>query len=191
MQNATVDGFIAMRSFDDSLPMALLQAREAAMRLFRPLLAKHDLTEQQWRVLRALAASTQDLEVGEIAEQTFLLSPSLTRILSNLEGRQLISRATVAKDQRRSAISLTGSGHDLVTDIAPKSETIYSLIEAAFGSKRLASLLDELTDLRASAEAARESAEQPPAAIARKPAEQPPAAIARKPAEQPPAAIAR
>ena len=154
-QNTLTDGVVAMRSFDESLPMALLRAREAAMRLFRPLLAEHDLTEQQWRVLRALAASTQALEVGEIAEQTFLLGPSLSRILANLETRLLISRATVAEDQRRSAISLTGSGHDLVARIAPKSETIYGRIEAAFGSRRLALLLDELTELRASAEAAR------------------------------------
>ncbi len=35
-----------LRSFDASLPMALLRARESAMRLFRPLLAEFDLTEQ-------------------------------------------------------------------------------------------------------------------------------------------------
>ena len=68
-----------LRSFDDSLPMALLKARERAMRVFRPVLADHDLTEQQWRVLRALSSASTELDIGEIADATFLLGPSLTR----------------------------------------------------------------------------------------------------------------
>jgi len=34
--------------------MELLKAREAAMERFRPMLREHGLTEQQWRVIRAL-----------------------------------------------------------------------------------------------------------------------------------------
>ena len=37
-----------------SLTLTLLQARETAMRFFRPQLNLHDLTEQQWRVIRIL-----------------------------------------------------------------------------------------------------------------------------------------
>ena len=47
---------VPMRDFSQSLPMALLRAREAVMRQFRPILRQHGLTEQQWRILRALAA---------------------------------------------------------------------------------------------------------------------------------------
>jgi len=47
---------VPMREFSRSLPMSLLRAREAVMRQFRPALRRHDLTEQQWRILRALAA---------------------------------------------------------------------------------------------------------------------------------------
>ncbi len=43
-----------MREFSRSLPMSLLRAREAVMRQFRPSLRNHGLTEQQWRILRAL-----------------------------------------------------------------------------------------------------------------------------------------
>ncbi|MCL4122433.1 UNVERIFIED_CONTAM: hypothetical protein GTU68_003629 [Idotea baltica] len=128
--------------------MALLQTREAAMQLFRPLLAKHDLTEQQWRVLRALSASSDPLEVGAIVDATFLLAPSLSRILKDLEARQLVRRAPVATDQRRAEISLTAQGYDLVALIAPESEAIYSQIEGAFGDKALQRLLRQLADLR-------------------------------------------
>ena len=55
---------VPMRDFSQSLPMALLRAREAVMRQFRPILRQHGLTEQQWRILRALAA-VDAIEVTE------------------------------------------------------------------------------------------------------------------------------
>ena len=143
-----VDESIAMRDFSASLPMALLQTREAAMQLFRPLLADHDLTEQQWRVLRSLSATSEPLEVGAIVDATFLLAPSLSRILKDLEARDLVRRAPVATDQRRAEISLTTAGYDLVAAVAPQSEAVYNQIEAAFGKKDLQRLLRQLADLR-------------------------------------------
>lgn len=136
-----------MRPFEQSLPMALLRAREAAMRRFRPLLAEHDLTEQQWRVLRALTATDGPVEPTMLAELTFLLAPSLSRILSNLEGRGLIERSVAVHDQRRSLIELSADGRRLVRTIAPSSEAAYAKIEQRFGTGRLRHLLDELHDL--------------------------------------------
>lgn len=129
--------------------MALLQAREATMFLFRPMLADHDLTEQQWRVLRALSAAPDPLEAGELADRTFLLAPSLSRILTNLESRSYIERRTHPEDQRRSLVGLGPAGVALVSSVAPKSEAIYSEIEATFGHQRLGQLLAELHDLAA------------------------------------------
>lgn len=143
------DDRIAMRPFTASLPMALLQARESAMRLFRPMLAEHDLTEQQWRVLRALTSEPFPVDAGELAERTFLLAPSLSRILANLEGRSLLERRPHPDDQRRSLISLSDEGRELVASVAPKSEELYHRIEHGFGRERLERLLDELHELAA------------------------------------------
>ncbi len=138
-----------MRPFEQSLPMGLLRARESAMKVFRPMLADHNLSEQQWRVLRALSARAEQLDAGELAEKTFLLAPSLSRILASLEKRELIERADDPADQRRSLISLSGNGADLVSRIGPTSEALYRSIEEAFGRDRLKRLLAELSDLAA------------------------------------------
>src|SRR5258706_4950270 len=82
---------VPMREFSRSLPMSLLRAREAVMRHFRPSLRSHGLTEQQWRILRALASIDQ-VEVTELARIAYLLGPSLSRILRDLEARRLIER---------------------------------------------------------------------------------------------------
>ena len=139
----------AMRPFSASLPMALLLARESTMRRFRPLLADHGLTEQQWRVLRALAASDHPIEVTVLADRTALLAPSITRIVARLVDDGLIHRSAVPSDARRSVLELTAKGRRVVARIAPKSEATYADIEAAFGTERLATLLTELHELAA------------------------------------------
>ena len=139
----------AMRPFSASLPMALLLARESTMRRFRPLLADHGLTEQQWRVLRALAASDHPIEVTVLADRTALLAPSITRIVARLVDDGLIHRNAVPSDARRSVLELTAKGRRLVARIAPQSEATYADIEAAFGTERLATLLTELHELAA------------------------------------------
>ena len=125
-----------LRGFEQSLPMALLRAREAAMARFRPMLRSHGLTEQQWRVIRVLADS-DDIDASELARRSFLLAPSLTRILQYLEGEKLVRRRGDDQDQRRSVFSLTNSGRRLFAAVAPDSEALYRDIEAEFGGKRL------------------------------------------------------
>lgn len=124
--------------------MALMRARESIMSQFRPILAEHDLTEQQWRVLRALASNGEACSVGRIAEQTFLLGPSLSRMLASMDDRDLITRTAHAGDARRSEIAISAAGHALVDEIAPRSEAVYQRISDALSSAELDVLYDLL-----------------------------------------------
>jgi homoprotocatechuate degradation regulator HpaR len=137
---------VPMRDFSRSLPMSLLRAREAVMRQFRPSLREHGLTEQQWRILRALA-SIEAAEVTELARTAFLLGPSLSRILRDLEARNLIERKTAKADQRRSMVSISREGVKLMASVAPSSEAIYAEITRRFGARKLAELQDMLGQL--------------------------------------------
>ena len=136
-----------MREFSQSLPMALLRAREAAMRHFRPSLRAHGLTEQQWRILRALASG--EIEVTELARMACLLGPSLSRILRDLETRKLVRRRLVKADLRRSIVSITSRGVKLIETVAPSSEAIYAEMTRRFGARRLADLHVTLRELEA------------------------------------------
>lgn len=148
---------LPMRPFSESLPMALLRSREAVMRLFRPGLRKHGVTEQQWRILRALAHSGP-MEVTELAEATFLLAPSLSRILPDLEERGLIERRQVDTDLRRSVVRLDPKGLRLIAAHAPYSEEMYAKIARRFGTERANQLLALLQELEAAvAEISREA----------------------------------
>ncbi len=70
-----------MRTFNESLPMLLLRARESTMGFFRPILNQYGLSEQQWRAIRALY-ETPGISASDLADVSMILSPSLTRILS-------------------------------------------------------------------------------------------------------------
>jgi homoprotocatechuate degradation regulator HpaR len=137
-----------MREFSRSLPMSLLRAREAVMRQFRPSLRNHGLTEQQWRILRALS-SVAEIEVTELAHVAFLLGPSLSRILRDLEARQLIERRAAETDARRAVVSISAKGLKLIEAVAPTSEAIYAEITQRYGARKLAELHDMLGALEA------------------------------------------
>ncbi len=133
------DKSIPLRDFQHSLPMELLKAREAAMSRFRPMLRRHGLTEQQWRVVRALA-EFEPIDASELAKRSFLLAPSLTRILQFLEREKLLKRSSDTNDQRRSVFVLTGKGKRLYDDVGPDSELLYAEIEQQFGKDKLETL---------------------------------------------------
>jgi homoprotocatechuate degradation regulator HpaR len=134
-----------VRKFDQSLPMALLRAREIAMGYFRPLLNAHGVTEQQWRVIRVLQ-EYGELEFHELSRIAWIQPPSLTGILTRLEKLSLVSRKRSATDQRRLHLSLTPSGQRRFAKVSVESERRYGEIEQRLGKSRLESLMTILRE---------------------------------------------
>ena len=137
-----------LRDIELSLPLQLLKAREAAMARFRPMLRGHHLTEQQWRVIRVLAAS-EALDGRELARRSFLLAPSLTRILKYFEMQKMIKRSAHASDQRRVLFALTAKGRRLFEQVAPDAEALYAAIASEFGGQKLETLYELLAEFSA------------------------------------------
>ena len=133
--------------------MALLRAREAVMTRFRPLLAAHDINEQQWRVIRVLGEHAA-LDATELASRANILAPSLTRMIRTLTERGLILRARDRADGRRVMLSIAPKGRALLAEVAPESAAIYRRLEAEYGPDRVAELIDLLIELADLAEAA-------------------------------------
>lgn len=137
-----------------SLTIALLRAREKLMSRFRPMLASHDITEQQWRVLRAINMQ-QEIDATDVAQRSCIMAPSLTRIVRHLEERGLIARRRDENDGRRAMLSITDEGVQVIADVEPESRRIYADIRNLFGEDRfelLLDLLEELNDLPFEAE---------------------------------------
>lgn len=134
-----------MRSFERSLPMALLRTRETVMGFFRPLLKASGLTEQQWRVVRALH-SHGEMEFQALARMICVQPPSLTSMLVRLEKLGLIRRRRSTGDRRRLFVSVSTKGGQRFQSISKDMEKAYRSIEAQFGAPQLNQLLELLAE---------------------------------------------
>lgn len=138
---------VSLRPFVRSLPMELLKAREAVMERFRPILREHGITEQQWRVLRALEGA-DSLSLSELATATYIRLPSLSRIVPGLVERKLVTRQTKADDQRTTLVSLARAGRRLLEHVGPQSETEYRRIGERLGRAQFELLYEMLAALQ-------------------------------------------
>ena len=122
-----------------NLPRLLLHARETVLTHFRPALRSHGLTDQQWRVLRVLAENGAS-DASTIAQEAFLLGPSLTGVLTRMERDGLILRERDEQDARRQIIRASAAGLRLARKLAQSIEAHYERMEEALGQKQLQQL---------------------------------------------------
>lgn len=114
-----------MTDQSETLPILLLKAREKAIGYVRPVLADLDLTEQQWRVIRALFGQ-QSTTTQALADHSCILGPSLSRILTKLEMDGLILRKSSKSDHRVVNIKLSSKGKRLHGQIFRKLQLQYA-----------------------------------------------------------------
>jgi homoprotocatechuate degradation regulator HpaR len=139
--------------FGRSLAMLLLLAREAVMQRWRPFLHARGLTDQQWRVMRALR-EVDSLEIIELGKRCCIHPASLSRILPKLAAEGIVSRCSNAADHRRVIVSLAPAGRRLVEESLAEGARIHAEIARDIGPERLDHLyehLEEVLDLLAAA----------------------------------------
>jgi homoprotocatechuate degradation regulator HpaR len=129
-----------------NLPLLLLHARESVIAHFRPLLKAHGLTEQQWRIVRALLEQGP-LEPREIVGLCRISSPSLAGVLARMDELGLVQRERLDHDQRRVRVTATASSRALAASLAPQVEATYAALEASLGVDFVAGLYDTLDRL--------------------------------------------
>ena len=130
-----------------SINISLIQAREALMTQFRPILNNAGITDQQWRIIRLLAENGT-LDFQDLANQACILRPSLTGILTRLEKVGYVVRLKPSTDQRRVYLKPTGEGEKLHRTTCDQVDARYDVIESVLSKdklKQLQSLLGELS----------------------------------------------
>ena len=113
-----------MPKFLDSLPMILSRTLDGVMPVYRTLFQEHAITDQQWRVMRALWEQ-KHLTSKQISEITLLPSPSLVGILDRLEKKGYVGRLRSVEDRRLVYIVPTQAGRKLQELMLPKIEQIH------------------------------------------------------------------
>lgn len=143
---------IASRALHRNLPMLLLRAREKMMERFRPLITAHGLTEQQWRVIRALH-ERGPLEPRQISDLCTISSPSMAGVLARMEAMGLVTKERFADDQRRVRVTMTSASVGLVRAISKELEARYDELESQVGTEIVERVYRAVDDLLAGLEA--------------------------------------
>jgi len=147
-----------MDSFARSLPMMLYRTLDAVMPEFRAIFAEFELTEPQWRVLRALWEH-DGASVVELARATLVAAPSLVGVLDRLQQAELIERRPGQTDRRRVRVFLRPRGRALEKRVRPMVEAAHARLQRALAPaewRALYGVLDRLIDVR-TAEAAHQA----------------------------------
>jgi DNA-binding MarR family transcriptional regulator len=129
--------------------VALLRTADLVRRNLSAVLAQHDITLQQYNVLRILRGAgetgrtTLDI-AGRMIEET----PGITRLLDRIEAKGLVGRERCSEDRRRVWCRITKEGQDL---LAALETPMRDALESAMNGLRkrdLADLLDLLDRAR-------------------------------------------
>lgn len=131
---------------DKQLCFALYSTSLAMTKVYKPLLAKLNLTYPQYVVMLVLWEN-DSLMVSEIGERLFLDSGTLTPLLKRLESSGLITRQRDAEDERRVRVKLTAAGNTLKKQAAEIPACVVS--QTQFDVPELLSLSQRIKNLRA------------------------------------------
>ena len=125
---------------DRSLPIALLHARESIMVPIREMLARAGVTEPQWRILRVLSEHSP-LMASAVAMQAAISFPSLTRTVTLMRKRGLISQNQDKRDRRCQLLQITPEGQDVINRNLEQAMKIAESFEARLGTDDYMQLL--------------------------------------------------
>lgn len=128
-----------MPSFRQSLPMMLNYTLDAIMPAYREVFSRHDLTEQQWRILRVLWTANS-INAAELSKRTLLHKPSLVGILDRLERKGLVARIRSKTDRRQIQITTTPQGRELAAAVLPQAEHVHEHLKTLVSADEWAAL---------------------------------------------------
>lgn len=99
----------------------ITSALDALRRIVRALQRSHRIAEQRWDVSAAQLLVLQQLadgaplSINELAERTFTHQSTVSVVVTRLVRRRLVTRVRSSDDARRTEITLTASGRQLLS----------------------------------------------------------------------------
>jgi DNA-binding MarR family transcriptional regulator len=104
------------------------------------LLKQHDLSPNQYNVLRILRGTPDGLLCGEIAVRMISRDPDITRLLDRLEKRGLIGRCREDPDRRKVLVRIAPEGLSLLKSLDQPVCDLHRRQIGHLGRRKLADL---------------------------------------------------
>ncbi len=127
---------------------SLLRTAAQLRRLLEQEMGTHEMTLQQFNVLRILRGADEPLPTMEIADRMVEPEPGITRLLGRIEEKGLISRSRCTEDGRRVLAEITTEGVAVLEEIGEPTDYLCPDDGAALSAEELDQLLSLLSKVR-------------------------------------------
>lgn len=134
-------------TFPNEMVKALLNIRYTAgwlEQIGTNLLKPHNISEQQYNILRILRGAGGEITVTVVRERMVQKSPNTTRLMNKLCEKKLIDRNRCESDRRVVFVKITKKGLDLLARIDLSDFDIYAKRLTEVEAKILNGLLDKI-----------------------------------------------
>lgn len=129
--------------------LSVMKTADLLRRAFARRLEPHDVTPQQYNVLRILrGAGPSGLPTLAIGERLVEEAPGMTRLLDRLDGKSLVRRVRCEHDRRQVLCYLTPAGERLLAAIDPDIGGTDAELAAALSPAEAELLVELLEKLR-------------------------------------------
>ena len=138
----------AFASLSQEAVVALLRTASLVRRRFEALMQAHDITFQQFNVLRILRGAGEPLPTMEVAARMIEPEPGITRLMERLVRRGLVHRARSDEDGRRLLCSITPEGRRVLAALDAPVADLDEHVLGPLTPGRLRTLIDLLDQAR-------------------------------------------
>lgn len=147
MSDSPLPRLVASSSVDDLLlqRIALLLATGGSM-VTRLCEGRFGITRREWRVL-AVLAKEQGIVPSHLAERVHLDRARISRAITSLVGKQLVTRTPKPGNRREAILALTDKGQQVCDTLLPLAVDINRQLMAvvsAHDAQRLDAMLDRM-----------------------------------------------
>lgn len=116
--------------------------------LTRRLLVPHDLTPEQFNILRILRGSKgRPMAVQALSARMVHPSSNASRLIDKLEDKHLVQRIQCPEDRRRAEVTITPAGLELLKELDPIIAPTLERAMASVPAESAAALNDTLAGL--------------------------------------------
>ena len=123
---------------DDYIPYLINRVGFALVANFTAdALSRHDLSIAMWRVLAALSSNGEQRQI-DIADMTSIDVSTLSRLVTRLVRRTLVTRRRSKTNSREVVVQLTTRGRALTETLIPVARKLETTAIAGVGAKDLA-----------------------------------------------------
>ncbi len=136
-----------MYQFSNSLPYLLARLGMRMGELFARELAWEGLTLPMFRVLAVLTEAVKPHRVGELSALTSIEMSTMSRLLTEMQRRGLITRKRPENNQRSLSVATTKKGAELAARLIPRAANYERVAMGDLSPKRAAQLKAELTQI--------------------------------------------